>query len=240
MTSEGNPNEEASRWLRQFSDALARADAAGAAAMFEADGLWRDLIAFTWNFKTMESRVEIETMLRATLRATRPAGWQLLGDASAKDGVTEAWFRFETQAGSGKGHLRLRDNRCWTLLTTLQALSGFEEKTGAHDSRELGVEHGALKHRLSWLERKNQEEAELGNSRQPYCVIVGGGQGGLGLAARLKQLNVPSIVIDKHARPGDAWRKRYRSLCLHDPVWYDHMPYLPFPDHWPVFSPKDK
>jgi len=27
---------------------------------------------------------------------------------------------------------------------------------------------------------------------------------------------------------------------LHDPVWYDHLPYLPFPDHWPVFSPKDK
>jgi putative flavoprotein involved in K+ transport len=23
-------------------------------------------------------------------------------------------------------------------------------------------------------------------------------------------------------------------------VWYDHLPYLPFPDHWPVFSPKDK
>ena len=28
--------------------------------------------------------------------------------------------------------------------------------------------------------------------------------------------------------------------CLHDPVWYDHLPYLPFPDDWPVFSPKDK
>jgi putative flavoprotein involved in K+ transport len=36
------------------------------------------------------------------------------------------------------------------------------------------------------------------------------------------------------------WRNRYKSLCLHDPVWYDHLPYLPFPDHWPVFAPKDK
>ena len=41
-------------------------------------------------------------------------------------------------------------------------------------------------------------------------------------------------------RAGDSWRKRYKSLCLHDPVWYDHMPYIPFPDDWPVFSPKDK
>ncbi len=60
------------------------------------------------------------------------------------------------------------------------------------------------------------------------------------LAARLKQLNVPTIIVEKNERPGDSWRKRYKSLCLHDPVWYDHMPYLPFPKNWPVFSPKDK
>ena len=42
-------------------------------------------------------------------------------------------------------------------------------------------------------------------------------------------LGVPTIIIDKNERPGDRWRKRYKSLCLHDPVWYDHMPYLPFP-----------
>ena len=46
--------------------------------------------------------------------------------------------------------------------------------------------------------------------------------------------------MEKNERAGDSWRKRYRSLCLHDPVWYDHLPYLNFPDHWPIFSPKDK
>ena len=51
---------------------------------------------------------------------------------------------------------------------------------------------------------------------------------------------MPTLIIEQNARPGDAWRKRYNSLCLHDPVWYDHLPYLPFPDHWPVFTPKDK
>jgi putative flavoprotein involved in K+ transport len=70
--------------------------------------------------------------------------------------------------------------------------------------------------------------------------VVGGGQGGIGLAARLKRIGVPALVVDAHERPGDAWRKRYKSLCLHDPVWYDHLPYLPFPDHWPVYTPKDK
>ena len=47
-------------------------------------------------------------------------------------------------------------------------------------------------------------------------------------------------MIEKNERPGDSWRKRYKSLCLHDPVWYDHLPYIKFPDNWPVFSPKDK
>ena len=60
------------------------------------------------------------------------------------------------------------------------------------------------------------------------------------LAARLKRVGVPALVVDAHDRPGDAWRKRYKSLCLHDPVWYDHLPYLPFPDHWPIYTPKDK
>ncbi|MCC7346022.1 MAG: NAD(P)/FAD-dependent oxidoreductase, partial [Variibacter sp.] len=84
------------------------------------------------------------------------------------------------------------------------------------------------------------DEATLGTTRQPYCLIVGGGQGGIGLGARLKQLGVPTLIVEQNERPGDSWRRRYKSLCLHDPVWYDHLPYIPFPEHWPVYSPKDK
>jgi putative flavoprotein involved in K+ transport len=51
---------------------------------------------------------------------------------------------------------------------------------------------------------------------------------------------VPTIILEKNARAGDSWRNRYQSLVLHDPVWYDHLPYIPFPPHWPVFTPKDK
>jgi putative flavoprotein involved in K+ transport len=104
----------------------------------------------------------------------------------------------------------------------------------------MGAEHGANKKRLTWLERRQKEEAELGTSVQPYVLVVGGGQGGIALGARLRALGVPALVVDKHPRPGDQWRGRYKSLCLHDPVWYDHLPYLKFPDTWPVFSPKDK
>jgi len=229
-----------SLWLEKFGRALARGDAAGAAAMFEPGGYWRDLVAFTWNIATFEGREAIASMLGATLAHAQPSGWALEGTPTSKEGVTEAWISFETGAGRGSGQLRLKGERCWTLLTTLQALKGFEEKTGRNGTREPGVEHGAARGRKSWLEKRQAEQAELGFTRQPYAVIVGGGQGGIGLAARLKHLGVPTIVVEKNACAGDSWRRRYKSLCLHDPVWYDHMPYLPFPDHWPVFSPKDK
>ena len=140
--------------------------------------------------------------------------------------------------GRGIGHLRLRDGQAFTLLTALQELKGHEERQGP--SRPLGAEHGVSADREPGWQRRRRERAELGSVTQPEVVIVGGGQGGIALAARLRQLDVPTIVLDRHPRPGDQWRRRYESLCLHDPVWYDHLPYLKFPDHWPVFSPKDR
>ncbi len=232
------PTQVASAWLARFGNALAERDAPAAAAMFEDDCYWRDLVSFTWNIRTMEGRAQIQAMLAATLAQVRPGQWKLEGEATEAGGITEAWLTFETAVARGRGHLRLREGRCWTLLTTMTELKGHEEKTGSN--RVKGAEHGVQQGRKSWLERKTDDEAALGTTTQPYCVIIGGGQGGIGLGARLKRLGVPTIILEKNARAGDSWRNRYRSLCLHDPVWYDHLPYLPFPNDWPVFAPKDK
>ncbi len=107
-------------WLSEFGDALAAGDPAAAAALFTEDCFWRDLIAFTWNIKTMEGRAAVDQMLAATLPRVQPGGWKIAdGEAPAEaDGITEAWIDFETAVGRGNGHLRLRDGRCWTLLTT--------------------------------------------------------------------------------------------------------------------------
>ncbi len=75
---------------------------------------------------------------------------------------------------------------------------------------------------------------------QPFVLVIGGGQGGLALGAQLSDLEVPYLIVDKLPRVGDQWRSRYDSLVLHDPVWYDHMPFKPFPEDWPVFTPKDQ
>ena len=225
-------------WLDAFDSALSSGNADGAAALFTEDGLWRDLVAFTWNIKTVEGHAQIADMLRATLPRVQPKGWSLSEPATGDPGAEEAWIDFETAEARGFGHLRLQDGKAFTLLTTMVELKGFEEPLG--DRREKGVEHEVTKGRRSWLERKTEQDAALGDSEQPYVVIVGGGQAGIGLGARLKRHGIPTVILEKNDRAGDSWRKRYKSLHLHDPVWYDHLPYLKFPEHWPVFAAKDK
>ncbi|MEY4758349.1 MAG: hypothetical protein RJA34_3247 [Pseudomonadota bacterium] len=232
------PSAQASRWLNALGQALDRRDISAAVQLFAEESYWRDLVSWTWNIKTQEGHDQIRAMLEATLAQVQPGQWQLEGEASEGGGVTEAWFTFETALGRGRGHLRLKDGLCWTFLTTLVELKGFEEKKGVN--RIAGAEHGARVGRKTWAERRAEEAATLGYTEHPQVVVIGGGQGGIGLGARLKRLGVSTIIIEKNARAGDSWRNRYKSLCLHDPVWYDHLPYLPFPDDWPVFAPKDK
>jgi putative flavoprotein involved in K+ transport len=236
------PAQRAESWLHDFEEALRARDVARAAGMFAATSFWRDLISFTWNITTAENPAGVAELLEATLDRTDPTSFTVDEPPDEADGVTTAWFTFETAVGRGRGLLRLIEEdgtpKAFTFLTTLYELKGYEEPRGP--ARPKGAEHGANKERLTWLERREREESELGLSVQPYVLVIGGGQGGIALGARLRQLGLPALVIDKHARPGDQWRGRYKSLCLHDPVWYDHLPYLKFPENWPVFSPKDK
>ena len=236
------PAQRVDAWLADFESAAAARDIERVVGMFAVDSFWRDLVSFTWNLKTMQGRDQIADMLTERLAGTDPSGFRTQETPTEDGGVTSAFIEFETAVGRGVGHLRLKDEdgdiKAWTLLTTLQELKGHEEPKGP--TRVLGAVHGDDPDPRSWAEKRAAEDAELGRSVQPYTLVIGGGQGGIALGARLRQLGVPAIVVDRHERPGDQWRKRYKSLCLHDPVWYDHLPYLPFPANWPVFAPKDK
>jgi len=233
--------DSATTWFAAFEDALAARDIERATGLFAATSFWRDLVAFSWNVTTVEDPPGVADLLRSTLERTDPSGFRLTEPAETADGVTTAWFEFETAAGRGRGLIRIVDEdgpKAWTLLTTLYELKGHEEPL--RDRRPPGAEHGARRDRVTWAEKRRAEEESLGVQTQPYVLVIGGGQGGIALGARLRQLGVSALVIDRHGRPGDQWRSRYKSLCLHDPVWYDHLPYIKFPENWPVFAPKDK
>ena len=53
-------------------------------------------------------------------------------------------------------------------------------------------------------------------------------------------MQVDTLIVDREARIGDNWRKRYHALTLHNQVQVNHLPYMPFPPNWPTYIPKDK
>jgi putative flavoprotein involved in K+ transport len=225
-------------WVAAFGAALNRREIDRVLDLFEPDGFWRDLSALTWNIYTAEGRDAIRAMLSACLAEIVPTAWKIDQILDSGHGVHQALLSFETRTARCSAVLRLRGGHCWTLLTAVSELIGFEETTRARraNGAPLRYEPG----RSDWRTERDRQKAELGITRQPYCVIVGAGQAGLGLGARLKQLGVPTLIIDKRERPSDTWRERYGTLSLHSPVWYDHMPYLPFPETWPRFASKDR
>ncbi|CAN5321992.1 NAD(P)/FAD-dependent oxidoreductase [soil metagenome] len=241
MTDSHDGQSAVHDWLGQFEQALQARDINAVLDLFEPDCFWRDLVAFSWNIVTVEGHDGIRGLLEDTLTATAPHEFRPVDTMAATttpSGVQQGWFEFSTATGRVVSLVRLRYGKAWTLLTALRELTGFEEPVGTR--RPFGADHGALTDRQTWLEKIRHEKESLGFTEQPYALVVGGGQGGIALGARLRQLGVPALIIDRHENPGDQWRSRYKSLCLHDPVWYDHLPYLDFPANWPIYTPKDK
>ena len=155
----------------------------------------------------------------------------------------EAIFQFETADGRGSGVLRLTPDandgntlKAWTLLTSLDEIKGYEEQAGR--SRPQGKAYSRDFRGPNWLDLR-KAAAEYAD-RDPAVLVVGGGQAGLSIAARLTQLQVDTLIVDREARIGDNWRNRYHALVLHNQVHVNHLPYMPFPPSWPTYIPKDK
>jgi putative flavoprotein involved in K+ transport len=226
-------------WLVRFEAALTNPAEADWAGLFATESYWRDLVAFTWNIATLEGIDVIAAMARAQASAIGAHGFTADDPSLAMTDASQGWFRFETATARCRGHVQLDEGgRAKVLLTAATELIGHEEIGG--ERRPQGVMHEAAKGRRTWRHERADTAAALGKSVQPYALIVGGGHNGLMLAARLKRLGVSALVIDALEKPGDGWRSRYHSLYLHDPIFLDHFPYLPFPDHWPLYTHKDK
>src|SRR5271169_3611236 len=114
--------QQVSEWLSNFGTALDRADFDAAVNMFGEDSYWRDLVSLTWNIKTLEGRENIKAMLKAAVLEAKPGQWRMEGVATSDGDVISSWFTFETAVSRGKGHIRLKDGKCWTLLTTMTEL----------------------------------------------------------------------------------------------------------------------
>ena len=237
-------------WLAQFEDALAKPDDGALKALFHPDSYWRDVLALSWTLQTVNGRDAILETLKSQAPEAAPSGFAIDPDRAAPRQVTragtssiEAIFKFETALGRGDGILRLIPDagdgnrlKAWTLLTALQELKGFEEQLGV--ARPRGSAYSRDFRGPNWLDLR-KASADYAD-RDPTVLVIGGGQSGLCIAARLKQLQVDTLIVDREERIGDNWRKRYHALTLHNQVQVNHLPYMLFPPNWPTYIPKDK
>lgn len=242
------------RWLAEFEKALCASNDASLEALFQPNAHWRDLLAFTWHVQTVSGARKIIDQLKLHGAGAGAAGFAIDRQRTPPRRVTragteviEAFFRFETACGRAHGLVRLMPrvfpdsarnevHKAWTLLTALDEIKGFEETVGSR--RPRGESYSREFQGPNWLDRRTAAAAY--EDREPAVLVVGGGHAGLSIGARLKQLKVDALIVDREQRIGDNWRKRYHALTLHNQVQVNHLPYMPFPPNWPTYIPKDK
>ena len=218
---EVDPAAVAQKWFESFSDCVQRDDVDGIIGQLVDDAFWRDILAFTWDFRTFFSSNHIKRFLLDRLAISKISNLQLDAKSAAlwtpypDVAWIQAFFTFSTAVGTASGILRLvpTPNGEWkahSIFTNLEGLHGVSELTGP--LREQESKHG------TWPEQRRRERECEGPDQQPVVIIVGGGQSGLELAARLKYLGIKTLVVEREARIGELWRKRYEALCLHDTV----------------------
>lgn len=229
-------------WLDRLTAALGAADLTATTALLARDCWWRDLLALTWDLGTYHGRENVAAMLTEHLSPDSLTDIRMVTEFGPRfqgDDMVEGFLAFETPRGYGRGAVRLRRENdewvAWTVLTELDDLRGHERRIGPYRSR--GPRHESTGAR-NWRDER-RDHVRYADS-DPDVVVVGAGQGGLAVAANLGLMGVDTLILEKSERVGDGWRKRYHSLVLHDPVWADALPYMPYPASWPVYCPKDK
>lgn len=248
MSSVPTPSTIAQSWLDQLGTRLATGSPEAVTSLFQPDGWWRDHLCLSWDFHANEGVEAIKSFLATQDRITKrglnsfvvdagsPLGGPTCQDVPGQPGVqsVEATFRFQIRdpAARGRGFVRLLPGsdgewKAFLFYTALTDLEGYEEPK----QRPIGHYDG---HTRSWDSVVAQEFAAaeshpsvlVGMFRDIWiriCLtmfrgIVGAGQAGLMLAARLKALKVNTLLIEKTPRVGDNWRNRYESLTLHTTV----------------------
>ena len=193
-----DPLKLVTTWLSNFEDAVESGDSDVVGKLFLEDSWWRDILALTWKiraFHTEKLGGAIQEAHKAKLANIEAVTSGVLGPQVEEMGpftlVTSA-FTFETRQGSGKGYLRLGNSgpnewKAWVVMTNLQEIRGHEE---LHKQRVAP----------NWGTSQDQEVYDAQSKKDPRVVIIGGGHSGLAIAARLKQLGVPALIVDKNGR----------------------------------------
>lgn len=222
-SSKVDPKVIAGAWIESLKKSLESPKDYPISSLTTEDGLWRDILAFTWDFRTFHGKEAIDKFVQDRVSAKDMFNIKLSNEYLELQPLfpdfvwIQAMFTFETPIGLGTGVVHLVPVqspqagvqwRSHTILTNLENLKNFPEQIGT--LRNHAPNHGL------WASQRKKEQEFV--DADPAVVIIGGGQSGLDIAARLKILGVSALIIERQARVGDQWRNRYEALCLHDPI----------------------
>ena len=244
-----NIRSEVDNWLQSFNEAISQQKNKDETIkilsnLFFEDSHWRDILALTWKIQTVSGKSKVIENLYNKITEVSAKSFEIDQQRTlprevirAGKNVIEVILRFKTKFGNCEGVVRLFEDqerkgsfKAWSLLTALSDLSSSDKK---NIEQYQNIIEGP-----NWLDKRNEDR--LYKNREPEVIVVGSGQAGLSIAARLKQQNIDTLIIDKNERIGDNWRNRYHSLKLHNQTHVNHLPYMPFPSTWPTYIPKDK
>ena len=85
-----NAPAEAAAWLDRFAKALTADDAKAAAVLFIDNGLWRDILAFTWTIETMAGRAAIAARIAETAARAQAVKFDIPATRTPPRWVTRA------------------------------------------------------------------------------------------------------------------------------------------------------
>ena len=244
-----NIRSEADNWIHSFNESVSQKKNKQESIkilsdLFFEDSHWRDILGLTWKIQTVSEKSKIIDKLYNSILEVSAKDFQIdqkrtLPREVIRGGksVIEVILKFNTKFGECEGVVRLYEDheeqrtfKAWSFMTALCELNNSNNK-------KLEKYQNTLEG-PNWLDNRNKDR--LFNNRDPEVIVVGSGQAGLSIAARLKQQNVDTLIVDKNERVGDNWRNRYHSLKLHNQTHVNHLPYMPFPSTWPTYIPKDK
>lgn len=179
----------ASDVVSTFNEALEKKDYAILSHLFTEDGYWRDHLAVTWTFRTVQTPPQILAFLQSSagskdglrvkkiavdastaVRAPKVAPI----DASGNVHGISFFITVDTVIGKGIGLIRLVEQagewKIFTLYTNLDEIRGHEEPV--NQRRSKGVEHGGQPGRKNWAERR-QAEADFNDGSEPAVLVIG-------------------------------------------------------------------
>ncbi len=234
-------------WVSDLQTFLAGDGKVRLADLFTEQASARDSGGLTWDFHQYHGLEAVEGYLADAGRNVKPTNFRI-SETWPQPHVVEGqeppsvefFFDFDVLGGQALGTVLAAPDesaphglRAFALYTRIEGVAGVPEV----EPHPRGYGFTPVAKGETWLDARSRRHAFT--DAPPEVLVVGAGQAGLMTAAYLRRLGVSTLVIDKHERVGDNWRKRYSSLNLHNRIEMNHFPFLEFPEHFPEYLPKD-